>query len=61
MTLDAARARYKNTQMLIEIINNCFNISITAKPFDCGLRKGMRKAAHPSGGVGSSNLHRWRG
>jgi hypothetical protein len=34
---------------------------ITAKPFDGGLRKGMHKAANPSGGVGSSNPHRWRG
>jgi hypothetical protein len=34
---------------------------IIAKPFDGGLQKGMRKAIHPSGGVGSSNPHRWRG
>ncbi len=26
-----------------------------AKPFDGGLGKGMRKAAHPNGDVGSSN------
>jgi hypothetical protein len=34
---------------------------IIAKPFDSGLGKGMCKAVHPSGGVGSSNPHRWKG
>ncbi len=31
------------------------------KPFNSGLGKWMRKAAHPSGGVDSLNPHRWRG
>jgi hypothetical protein len=34
---------------------------IVAKPFDGGLEKGMLKAAHPSGGVGSLNPHCLRG
>jgi hypothetical protein len=29
--------------------------------FDGGIGTSMRKAAHPSGGVGSSNPRRWRG
>jgi hypothetical protein len=29
--------------------------------FDRGLGTNMRKAAHPSDGMGSSNPHRWRG
>ncbi len=29
--------------------------------FDSSIGTSMRKAAHPSGGVGSSNLRRWRG
>ena len=31
------------------------------KFFDGGQGKGMHKAAHPLGGVGSSNPRRWRG
>jgi hypothetical protein len=31
------------------------------KSFDSGLGKYMRKAAHPLGGMESSNPHRWRG
>ncbi len=34
---------------------------IIAKPFNGGLGKNMCKAAHPSGSVGSSNSHCWRG
>jgi len=29
------------------------------KIFDGGNGKGMRKATHPSGSMGSSNPHRW--
>jgi hypothetical protein len=29
--------------------------------FDGGIGTNMRKAAHPSGGMDSSNPHRWRG
>jgi hypothetical protein len=29
--------------------------------FDGGIGTSMRKAAHPSGGMDSSNPHRWRG
>jgi hypothetical protein len=29
--------------------------------FDGGIGTHMRKAAHPSGGMGSSNPRRWRG
>jgi len=29
--------------------------------FDGGIETSMRKAAHPSGSVGSSNPRRWRG
>jgi len=32
-----------------------------SKSFDGSYGKGMHKAAHPSGGVGSSNLCRQRG
>ena len=31
------------------------------KPFNTGLRKWMRTAAHPLGGVDSLNPRRWRG
>jgi hypothetical protein len=31
------------------------------KSFDSSIGKNSRKAAHPSGGVGSSNPRRWRG
>ncbi len=39
---------------------NYFNLSIIAKPFDDGLEKHTRKAAHPLSGVASSNPCRWR-
>jgi hypothetical protein len=35
--------------------NKPLNLLIIAKLFDSGLRKGVRKATCPSGGVGSSN------
>ncbi len=41
-------------------INFYFNIKNLQNPFNGGLGTNMRKAAHPSGGMDSSNPCRWR-
>jgi hypothetical protein len=38
-----------------------FNLLSLSNRFDIGIRTSIRKAAHPSGGMGSSNPRRWRG
>ncbi len=55
------QARLENTQRLINLINNYFNLLILPKPFDRGLGMNMSKAAHHSDGVDSLNPRRWRG
>ncbi len=37
-----------------------FNLLKLLNRFDGGIGTNMRKAAHPSGGMDSSNPHRWR-
>ncbi len=46
---------------LIKYIDFYINLTNQTKPFDSGLGKNMRKAAHPSGGMVSFNPCRWRG
>jgi hypothetical protein len=48
------RGQYKYIDFYINLLNS-------TKPFDSGLKKWMRKAAHHSGGMVSLNPHRWRG
>ncbi len=48
------RGWYKYNHFYINLLN-------LTKPFDSSLKKWMRKAAHHSGGVVSSNPRRWRG
>ncbi len=42
-------------------INFYFNLLNLLNCFNGGIRKNMRKDAHPSSGMDSSNPHRWRG
>jgi len=42
-------------------MNFYINLLNPLNRFDDGIGTSMRKAAHPSGGVDSSNPHRWRG
>ena len=44
-----------------KLINFYFDLLNLLNRFDGGIGTNMRKAAHPSGGMGSSNLRRWRG
>jgi hypothetical protein len=44
-----------------KLINFYINLLNLLNRFDGSIRTSMRKAAHPSGGVGSSNPCRWRG
>jgi hypothetical protein len=48
------RGKHKKINFYINLLN-------LLNRFDGGIRTSMRKAAHPSGSVGSSNLCRWRG
>jgi hypothetical protein len=50
--------KYRGKHKLINFYINLLNL---LNRFDGGIRTSMRKAAHPSGGVGSSNPRRWRG
>ncbi len=45
----------------IKYIDFYINLMDQTKSFDSGLRTNMRKAAHPLGGMVSSNPRRWRG
>jgi hypothetical protein len=45
----------------IKIYSFYINLTNQTKSFNSGLGMNMHKAAHPSGGVVSSNPHRWRG
>ena len=53
------RARIGLTQRIE--ITFYFDLWILLNRFDGGIGTSMRKAAHPSGGMGSSNPRRWRG
>jgi hypothetical protein len=44
-----------------KLINFYFNLWNLFNRFDGGIGTNMRKAAHPSGGMGSSNSRLWRG
>jgi len=44
-----------------KLINFYINLLNLLNRFDGSIGTSMRKAAHPSGGVGSSNPCRWRG
>jgi hypothetical protein len=50
--------KYRGQQKLINFYFNLWNL---LNRFDGGIGRNMRKAAHPSGGMGSSNPCRWRG
>jgi hypothetical protein len=51
---DLTQGCYKYINFYIKFLN-------LSKPFNSGLYKYMRKAAHHPGGVESSSGHRWRG
>jgi len=50
--------KHRGKHKLIIFYINLLNL---LNRFNGGIGTSMRKAAHPSGGVGSSNSRRWRG
>jgi hypothetical protein len=59
--LPADEPNCDNTQRLVKLINLYVNLLNLLNRFDEGIDTNMRKAAHPLGGLGSSNPRRWRG
>jgi hypothetical protein len=49
------------TSLILKFINFYINLLNLLNCFEGGIGKNMRKAAHPLGGVGSSNPRHWRG
>jgi hypothetical protein len=59
--LPANEPNFNKTQRSTKLFYFYFNLLNQLNRFDSGIGKNMWKAAHPLGGMNSSNSRRWRG